>query len=376
MRLNHSPIATFVLSLSLLLGCSDPPDDLVPTRQAWVVMGTTLEISVYRPETEKAVGLQDLEAAYAEVVEIDQLMSLYREDSDVSRLNARAGEGLLPVSAPTAEVLRASVHYAKLSGSALDVTVQPLIDLWGFYNVSAAKIPSQDEIDTVLQRVGINRVTLDEVSGQVALASNTGLDFGGIAKGYAVDRAIKVLKARGVRAGLVNLGGNVGVFGQASIGRPWLIGIRHPRENRLIGQVSLMSGAVATSGDYDRYFEFEGKRYSHILDPRVGWPVEDIYSLTVVAPNATTADALSTAAFVMGDVQGMDLLSRCESVDGLLIQPDVKASVLGAVRTDSGANQINGENPSFEIDATVTPRNLARASLSGATPIEDCVWSF
>ena len=177
MRLNHSPIATFVLSLSLLLGCSDPPDDLVPTRQAWVVMGTTLEISVYRPETEKAVGLQDLEAAYAEVVEIDQLMSLYREDSEVSRLNARAGEGLLPVSAPTAEVLRASVHYAKLSGSALDVTVQPLIDLWGFYNVSAAKIPSQDEIDTVLQRVGINRVTLDEVSGQVALASNTGLWF-------------------------------------------------------------------------------------------------------------------------------------------------------------------------------------------------------
>lgn len=369
MRLDQAPRAAFFLSIVLLLGCTDPIDDLVPTRQAWVVMGTTLEITVYRPETESAASVDDLEAAYAEVVEIDQLMSLYRGDSELSALNARAGEGLLPVSASTADVLRASLHYADLTGSALDVTVQPLVELWGFYNVSTAKVPSRGEIESVMQRIGIDRATLDDPSRQVALASNTALDFGGVAKGYAVDRAVEALKTRGVSAGLVNLGGNVSVFGQAEAGRPWRIGIRHPRENRLIGRVNLMSGAVATSGDYDRYFEFEGKRYSHILDPRTGWPVEDIYAVTVVAPNATTADALSTAAFVMGEKRGMDLLSRCVGVEGVLIQPDVDTGVLTAVRAGS-------DGISIEIDAVVTTKKRTSAGYKDVTPIEGCVWSF
>ena len=370
MRLNQSTYAAFVLSFSLLVGCTETPDDPVPTRQAWMVMGTTLEISVYRPEADRALSLKDLEAAHAEVIEIDQLMSLYREDSEIALLNARADGGVVAVSTRTGEVLSAAKHYAAISDSALDVTIQPIVDLWGFYDVATAQVPSQEQIDAVLQRVGIDRVAWDSENGQAALTLGTGLDFGGIAKGYAVDRAIAVLQDRGVSAGLVNLGGNVGVFGQVSDGRPWRIGIRHPRENRLIGQVSLMTGAVSTSGDYDRYFEANGKRYSHILDPRTGWPVEDIFSLTVVAPNATTADALSTAAFVLGADQGMGLLSRCDGVAGLLVQPDVSSEDLVAVWTDARHGKPNVQSPSFEIDADVK----TKMSPSTVRSIIKCIW--
>ncbi|NKB42724.1 MAG: FAD:protein FMN transferase [Alphaproteobacteria bacterium] len=370
MRPNHPTCAALVLLFSVLLGCTETPDDLAPTRRAWVVMGTTLEISVYRSEAESAASLNDLEAAYAAVVEIDQLMSLYREDSEIVLLNAQAGGGPLAVSMHTGNVLSAATHYASISHSALDVTVQPIVDLWGFYDVATAQVPSQGQVDAVLQRVGIDNVTWDSENGQVALAPGAGLDFGGIAKGYAVDRAIAILQDRGVAAGLVNLGGNVGVFGQASQNRPWRIGIRHPRENRLIGQVSLMSGAVSTSGDYDRYFETDGKRYSHIVDPRTGWPVEEIFSLTVVAPNATAADALSTAAFVLGADQGLGLLSRCKGVRGILVQPDAESESLLAVQTDVQRDHPNVQSPSFEVDSKVATKTWPGI----ATPIADCIW--
>ncbi len=284
-------------------------------------MATTLDITVYRSVSDSAVAAADLEAAYAEVVSIDHLMSLYRPDSELSALNAKAGEGSVPVSDATLDVLTAAKHYERLSDAAVDVTIQPLVDLWGFYRVKQAAVPPQDKINAVLQLVGMDRITLNSSDNTVTLDAGTSLDFGSIAKGYAVDRALKVLRARGVPAALVNLGGNIGVMGHPPAKRPWVVGVQHPREGRLIGTIRFWDGAVSTSGDYDRYFEAGGKRYSHLLDPRTGWPVEGVYALTVVAPNATAADALSTAAFVLGPARGMALLNSCADVEGLLIEP-------------------------------------------------------
>ncbi|MGB1875600.1 MAG: FAD:protein FMN transferase [Rhodospirillaceae bacterium] len=332
-------------------------------------MGTTLEISVYRPEAEAALGLEDLAVAHATIVEIDERLSLYKSNSELVEVNAKAGKGLQPISSQFSDVLSASTHFGDLSGGALDVAIQPLIALWGFYDVSTAEVPPNNEVSKVMSRVGIDHVQIAKDGTQVAMASGAGMDFGGIAKGVAVDRAIEVLKARGVPAGLINLGGNIRVFGALAEGRAWRIGIRHPRESRIIGQVSLTSGAVATSGDYDRYFIHDGKRYSHILDPRTGWPVENIYSLTVVAPDATTADALSTAAFVLGEKQGMQLLTRCSDVEGVLLRPSATSDNLDAIATT-----INTQSAAIEIDTAfveILPPNTEGAEKNS---VIDCGW--
>ena len=296
-------------------------DDLVPAHRTWTVMGTILEATVYRPATATVLASADLEAAHGAVLKIDQLMSLYRSDSELVALNTQAGTGPIEVSAATFQVLQASQHYTRLSGGALDVTVQPLVQLWGFYTMERNSIPSMEEIQAVLPRVGADRLELDGSAGTAALATGSRLDLGSIAKGYAIDQAIAELRARGVPAALIDLGGNIGVLGQPPSGRPWAVGVEHPRKDSLIGLLRFREGAIATSGDYDRYFEVEGRRFSHLLDPRTGWPAEGLYAVTVLAPNATAADALSTAAFVLGPERGMALLSDCEDVEGLLVQP-------------------------------------------------------
>jgi FAD:protein FMN transferase len=302
-------------------------------------MGTTLEIMVYRPASQAVRAAEDLEAAYQEILEIDSRMSLYRPDSELVHLNAHAGQGAITASQKTFDVMNASNHFARISDGAFDISVKPLVDLWGFYDVSTASVPEPAEIEAVLSRVGFDSISYNRDARQVTLELGVSLDFGAIAKGYAVDLAIDALRSRSVPAALVNLGGNVGVLGLAPGGRPWVIGIRHPRSDKLISKVSITEGAVATSGDYDRYFEVDGQRYSHLLDPRTGYPVVGLYSLSVVAPNATTADALSTAAFILGPEIGAKLLSDCVGVEGLLVQVGDNLNDLSAITTDglSGA---------------------------------------
>lgn len=284
-------------------------------------MATELTVSVYRPRAEAGLVPDDLAAAHDEVTAVDRMMSLYRADSELVALNAKAGGGPVAVSAPLFEVLLAAEHYARLSSGAFDVTVQPLVELWGFYRVERAAIPPPARILKAKEQVGFARVALDTKARTATLAAGTRIDLGAIAKGYAVDAALDALRARGVRAALVNLGGNIGVLGRRPDGKPWAVGIQHPRANRLIGRLLFWDGAVATSGDYDRYFEAAGKRYSHVLDPRSGWPADGVYSLTVAAPNATAADALSTAGFVLGEGHGMALLDGCEGVAAVMVSP-------------------------------------------------------
>lgn len=300
---------------------TDSQDDLVPAHRTWKLMGTILEATVYRPATATTLARADLEAVHNAVLKIDQLMSLYRPESELVALNAQAGAGQIEVSAATFQVLQASQHYTRLSGGALDVTVQPLVQLWGFYRMERTSIPPLEEIQAVLGQVGADRLDLDGSARTAALATGSRLDLGSIAKGYAIDQAVAALRARGVPAALIDLGGNIGVLGQHPDGRPWTVGIKHPRGDSLIGLLRFREGAIATSGDYDRYFEVEGRRFSHLLDPRTGWPAESLYAVTVIAPNATAADALSTAAFVLGPERGMALLSDCQNIEGLLVQP-------------------------------------------------------
>jgi thiamine biosynthesis lipoprotein len=249
------------------------------------------------------------------------------------------------------------------------VTVQPLVQLWGFYTMERNSIPSMEEIQAVLPRVGADRLELDGSAGTAALATGSRLDLGSIAKGYAIDQAIAELRARGVPAALIDLGGNIGVLGQPPSGRPWSVGIKHPREDSLIGLLRFKEGAIATSGDYDRYFEVEGQRVSHLLDPRTGFPAEDLYSVTVIAPNATAADALSTAAFVLGPERGMALFSDCEDVEGLLVQPDSTHRLLIQTTLPTRKGSV-----SFVLESGTAA--TLRPTVEGTEPSSrpECVW--
>lgn len=285
-----------------------PPD--TPVERAWPVMGTMLRAAVWDPAGEgSARVLREVRAA---VTRVDSLMSNYRDDSEVSRINRAAGSGRWTrVSAETLEVLELAMHHGRSSGGAFDPTVGPVVDVWGFYRETGA-LPPGAALDSARALVGWRHIEVDRGARRVRLPrAGMRLDLGAIAKGYAVDLALRAASRAGAQRLLVDLGGNIGVLGSAPGGGAWPLGLRHPREDRPFAVVDVETGALASSGDYERYFVHDGVRYAHIIDPRSGWPVRGVASVSVLAPTGVASDALSTALFVMGPERG------CAAIEGL-----------------------------------------------------------
>ncbi|WP_448535358.1 FAD:protein FMN transferase [Pseudothermotoga sp.] len=223
--------------------------------------------------------------------------------SVVSKINN--SNDWIDIDEETFVLLDAAVRFSRLTDGAFDPTLGELIRLWGFDKIAEKvpnRVPTPEEIGEVLKRVGVNKLELDFQRRRVRLIDGAKLDLGGIAKGYALDRAYQVAKEVDKDCtGFVEAGGDIRILGPKFGSRPWVVGVRDPRKSdSAIAYLYLTSGAVATSGDYERYFEVEGVRYHHILDPKTGFPSRGAISVTVVADNAVTADALSTAGFVMG----------------------------------------------------------------------------
>jgi FAD:protein FMN transferase len=239
------------------------------------------------------------QAAIDEVRRIEAKYSRYRDDSIVSRLNAAAGTGVFtPVDAETASLLRFAAQLHALSDGLFDITSGVLRRAWDF---SAGRVPDAAELAQLLPLIGAAKIEWRGERVHLPLAGMQ-LDFGGFGKEYAADRAASVLEARGQRHGFVNLGGDIRVVGPRHGGRPWRFGIQHPRRTEAtIASIDMAQGALASSGDYERYFEQGGKRFCHILDPRSGWPVSAWASVSVTAPACVAAGALSTIAMLKGD---------------------------------------------------------------------------
>jgi thiamine biosynthesis lipoprotein ApbE len=289
------------------------PKDLY--KEARLIMGTYAEVSLYAPN--KEVATEALKAAFEEMERLDRLMSNYKPDSELSRINQEAVKAPVTCDRELLEIIEKSLHYSHLTEGSFDITVGPLVNLWGFYD-GKVRIPSREEVRSLLPAISYKNITTQGESISFANPS-TRLDLGAIGKGYAVDRAVEVLKTRDITSACVNLGGNIYALGTPPGRDSWKIGVQHPREKeRLLGHLELRDCAVATSGDYERFFVMEGKRYSHLLDPRTGWPVEGMVSVTVIAPNATEADALSTSAFVLGEAKGKELLEGLKGTYGLI----------------------------------------------------------
>jgi FAD:protein FMN transferase len=250
-------------------------------------------------------------------------LSSYRRDRVVSRLGDQAGVAPMAVTPDTYRVLSLSKHFGDLSGGAFDVTVAPLVSLWGFNGAPAPdELPSEQEIRERQNLVDYRRLVLRDGTAYLPVQGMT-VDVGAIGKGYAVDRAYDDCLNAGIRDFLIDFSGNMRAAGRPAWGEKWGVGVRDPFDrSRIIGRIALASGmALATSGDYERFVTIANQRFSHIIDPRTGYPVAGAASVTVLCPDATSADALSTAFFVVGLEGAGELLKKVPSAE-ILIVPD------------------------------------------------------
>lgn len=279
--------------------------------RAQYLMGTVCEVKALGREASKLESAVTL--AFKEIARLEQVMSTYRPDSEVSELNRLGGPRPRRCSADLMEILRLSRVYSSRTGGAFDVTVGPLIKLWDIRGEGS--IPEDIRISSTLESVGFEHLHLNESSRTVSFgAEGMALDFGGIGKGYALDRAADVLKESGVEAALLNFGGNILAVGAPPGKTAWIIDVSDPGQpQRNVATLRVRDAAVSTSSQFERSKKTGGRRIGHILDPQSGRPVEFEGSVTVIARTATEADALSTALFVMGPEKGLAFLETQDS---------------------------------------------------------------
>ena len=290
-----------------------------------VLMGTVGRIQL--DCVDEATGRAALAAALAALREVDERLSTYREDSELAAVNRQAGEGAVAVSEETYRLLERAWLWSERTGGAFDVTVGPLLDLWR----EAAEVdvlPTKEVLAAARAKVGWGQLVL-EPEGRTAAFGVAGmvLNVDGIAKGYAVDRAAEAAGQAGAAGGLVDIGGEVAVFGRAAGGQGWLIGVQDPfaadvddqLSERVRWRIRLKAGAVATSGNYRRYRQIGGQRHSHIVDARTGQTADALASVTVVAATTETADVLATAVSVLGLEAGMALIEEIEGAEAFAV---------------------------------------------------------
>jgi thiamine biosynthesis lipoprotein len=326
-----------VFAMLVCTACKAPPEG---ARAEWV-LGTFCRIDLFEYGTaERYTKLFD------RLFELDKLLSASRNDSELSLVNKNAGIQPVAVSPELMAVLLRALYFARasvrtetdsaadvtqavrpdsaagdvmsprqdsLARAAFDPTIGPLVKLWGI-GTDAQRIPSREEIDQVLPLVNWQDVILSDTDAEPAvllLRSGMALDLGAIAKGYAADELVRLLREEDIPRALIDLGGNVYVYGSKADGGPWRVGVQNPLNGRgsYLGVLSVQNTSVVTSGVYERFFEAEGKRYHHILDTSSAYPVEnDLLSVTIIAPVSMDADALSTSAFALGFEKGRELV--------------------------------------------------------------------
>jgi thiamine biosynthesis lipoprotein ApbE len=306
-------------------------------KQTRMIMGTFAEVSVYSDD-EKIAG-KAIEASLDEMERMDRIMSNYKDDSELSQVNKNAAKSPVPCGRELLEVLEHSLHYSELSDGAFDVTVSPVIAAWGFFT-GKGRIPSDKELAKLLpvvsyRNIVINKGSNPEKPGAILFKHpQTKIDLGAIGKGYAVDKALEIVSKYAVNNACINLGGNIYVRSAPAGKNAWKVGVQHPRNKaEILGYLELKDESTATSGDYERFIEIKGKRYSHIVDPRTGMPVKDVVAVTIVAPTGTAVDALSTSVFVLGLEKGMNLVKSIPGVDAMIACQE-KDGVIGITMTD------------------------------------------
>jgi len=337
-----NPLALGLLGLWLLLlpaACrSTARHETLPkiatkvTKRSRPLMGTRFEITVASPPG--AVPGSAIEKAFARVQEIENLMSEYLPQSAVSRINAEADKHPVPVDPETFAVIQRAIGIGDVTGGAFDISFAALKGLWDF-KAERPVLPSPDDVATRLARVGYRQIALDPLARTVVFRRpGMRIGLGGIAKGYAVDAASQVLVDQGFPNHIIDGGGDLMIRGLKG-DKPWMLGIRHPRKpDAMLARLTVQKdGAMVTSGDYERFFEIQGVRYHHIMDPKTGYPARGAISVTITAPTAIEADALATGIFVLGPEKGLALAESLENVEALIVDEKMNIRITSGLRS-------------------------------------------
>jgi thiamine biosynthesis lipoprotein len=304
---------TALAAILVLSGCRGT---VYKAEQTRTLMDTTVTITVIHQNEQ--VARNAIEKTFEAMKEVNDSMGPFGNGSEVHQLNN--AKIITAASHDFVYVVNRSLFYSRLSGGAFDITVQPILDLYTRTFKVENRTPTEDEIASALKFVGYEKLKLGNNS--VSILENMSITLGGIAKGFAVDRAIETLQRNGISRALVNAGGQVRAIGTKEGGRAWMVALQNPRNSTdFITTIEVHNESVSTSGDYVRYFDKDMK-YHHIIDPKTGHSATELISVTVIAPTGIDADALSTTVFVLGKEKGMELVERLPNVEALIITSD------------------------------------------------------
>lgn len=282
------------------------------------LMGSRFEITVVSENEAKAN--EEIDLAISEISRIEKLISSWDPNSQTSKINKNAGIKPVKVSAELFDLIKRAKSISELTDGAFDISYASMDALWKF-DGSMTKMPSEEKIKASVAKIGYKNIVLDPKDQSVFLKiTGMKIGFGAIGKGYAADKAKELLMKKGVVAGIINASGDMNTWGQQPDGSEWKVAITNPlNKNNAFALLPIDNEAVVTSGNYEKYVIFNGKRYTHIIDPRTGYPATGIVSATVFAPRAELADALATSVFVMGKDVGIDRINQLPDIECILI---------------------------------------------------------
>lgn len=306
------------IPLLLLSGCKKEE----PSVRTEYMMDTIITLKIYDGENERA-----MDRAVERLKEIESLMSAHIEDSHLSEINRAAGESEVKVDNDLYMIIEKAIEIAEISGGVYEPSIGPLVDLWDIKGEGSQErktIPSQDEIDKARDLVNYRDIELLADNKVYLKKKGMKLDLGSIVKGYAADEVRRIFEEEGVKSAIIDLGGNIFAMNVKPDKSPWSIGIQSPfDEASYLGILKMDNQTIVTSGDYERYFELDGKRYHHIIDPRTGYPSEnELGGISIVSNNSMEADALSTSVFILGLEKGQELLEYFEDTDAIYVSKD------------------------------------------------------
>jgi thiamine biosynthesis lipoprotein len=317
-RLSVPRLAAFLV---LFLGCALAR----PAHAVWLdrheaIMGTNIDVEIWHDDAK--AGNAAIDAVMDEMRRIDNLMSHYKPESQISRINQRAYQEPVVVDKELFDLIGQAIHFSEITEGAFDITYASVGYL---YDYRKHVKPTETQIEAALPAVNFRNLLLDPKTHSVRFEhKGMRIDLGGIAKGYAVDRGIAILQARGVQHAVVTAGGDTRIIGDR-FGRPWIVGIRHPDDkSKVITRIPLIDTAMSTSGDYERFFDENGVRYHHIIDPKTGHSASKVRSATILGPTAMQTDGLSKTAFVLGADEAIKIIERLPDFDAIFVRPDGK----------------------------------------------------
>jgi thiamine biosynthesis lipoprotein len=282
------------------------------------IMGTRIAVQLWSEDPKQAVDAID--AVMADMHRTDDLMSTYKPESQLSQVNAHAYERAVQVDADIIDVVQKSIEYSRLSEGVFDVTYASVGYL---YDYRTHQHPTEAQIAAALPGVDYRQLLVDPQARTIRfMKPGMRIDLGGIAKGWAVDRGIEILRRAGIQHAMVNAGGDTALLGDR-LGKPWVVGIRDPRKSgAVVARIPLQDEAISTSGDYERYFEENGQRYHHIIVPGTGKSPDAVRSVTVIGANATRTDGLTKTVFILGVERGMAFIRKLGDVEAVIVDKD------------------------------------------------------